>query len=64
MNEDGAEVVIFESTLSADAFEGARVMSNLEEFKSMAEGIVANHMEPATEDVQDKKYTRELYFID
>lgn len=64
MNEARAEVVIFESTLSADAFEGAKVMSNLEVFKSMAEDIVANRMEPALEDVQDKIYTRELYFID
>lgn len=30
----------------------------------MSAGIVANHMEPALEDVQDKIYTRDLYFRD
>ena len=64
MKEAGAEVVIYEPTLTADEFEGTKVVHDLEAFKSMAAVIVANRMEPALEDVQDKIYTRDLYFRD
>ena len=64
MKEAGAEVVIYEPTLTADEFEGTKVEHDLETFKSMSAVIVANRMEPALEDVQDKIYTRDLYFRD
>lgn len=64
MKEAGAEVVIFEPTLTADEFEGTPVVHDLEAFKSMSAVIVANRMEPALEDVQEKIYTRDLYFRD
>ena len=64
MKEAGAEVVIYEPTLTADEFEGTKVVHDLEAFKSMSAVIVANRMEPALEDVQDKIYTRDLYFRD
>ena len=64
MKEAGAEVVIFEPTLTADEFEGTKVVHDLDAFKSMSAVIVANRMEPALEDVQDKIYTRDLYFRD
>ena len=64
MTEAGAEVVIFEPTLTADEFEGTKVVHDLDAFKSMSAVIVANRMEPALEDVQDKIYTRDLYFRD
>ena len=64
MKEAGAEVVIYEPTLTADEFEGTKLVHDLEAFKSMASVIVANRMEPALEDVQDKIYTRDLYFRD
>ena len=64
MKEAGAEVVIYEPTLTADEFEGTKVVHDLEAFKSMAAVIVANRMEPALEDVQEKIYTRDLYFRD
>ena len=64
MKEAGAEVVIYEPTLTADEFEGTKVVHDLEAFKSMSAVIVANRMEPALEDVQEKIYTRDLYFRD
>ena len=64
MKEAGAEVVIYEPTLTADEFEGTKVVHDLEAFKAMSAVIVANRMEPALEDVQDKIYTRDLYFRD
>ena len=64
MKEAGAEVVIYEPTLTADEFEGTKVVHDLEAFKSISEVIVANRMEPALEDVQEKIYTRDLYFRD
>ncbi len=64
MKEAGAEVVIYEPTLTADEFEGTPVVHDLEAFKSMSAVIVANRMEPVLEDVQEKIYTRDLYFRD
>ena len=64
MKEAGAEVVIYEPTLTADEFEGTKVVQDLEVFKSMSAVIVANRMEPALEDVQEKIYSRDLYFRD
>ena len=64
MKEAGAEVVIYEPTLTADEFEGTKVVHDLDAFKTMSAVIVANRMEPALEDVQDKIYTRDLYFRD
>lgn len=64
MKEAGAEVVIYEPTLTADEFEGTKVVHDLEAFKAMSAVIVANRMEPVLEDVQEKIYTRDLYFRD
>ena len=64
MKEAGAKVVIFEPTLTADEFEGTKVVHDLEAFKALSAVIVANRMEPALEDVQEKIYTRDLYFRD
>ena len=64
MKEAGAEVVIYEPTLTADEFEGTKVVHDLDAFKSVSAVIVANRMEPALADVQEKMYTRDLYFRD
>ena len=64
MKEAGAEVVIYEPTLTADEFEGTKVVHDLDAFKSVSAVIVANRMEPALADVQEKIYTRDLYFRD
>lgn len=57
----GVEVVIYEPMLSAEEYEGVRVVRRLDEFKSISAVIVANRMDPCLRDVMDKVYTRDLY---
>ena len=64
LKDAGAKVVIYEPTLAADEFEGTAVVHDLDAFKAMSAVIVANRMEPALADVQEKIYTRDLYFRD
>lgn len=57
----GIEVVVYEPVLEEEAFFGSRVVSDLEEFKQMADIVVANRPEEALADVMHKVYTRDLF---
>ncbi|GHE80493.1 nucleotide sugar dehydrogenase [Thalassotalea profundi] len=64
VQDKGIEVVIYEPELTADSYNNARVISDLEEFKAMSDVIVSNRMTDMLDDVSDKVYTRDLFGSD
>ncbi|MBN2221255.1 MAG: nucleotide sugar dehydrogenase [Vallitaleaceae bacterium] len=57
----GIEVVIYEPALDENEFYRSKVIRDLNEFKEIADVIVANRMTEELEDVLEKVYTRDLY---
>lgn len=57
----GIEVVVYEPVLEKEAFFGSRVIHDLNEFKKVADIIVANRPEEALADVMKKVYTRDIF---
>ena len=57
----GANVIIYEPTLTDEYFFENKVIHSFEDFKNIADVIVANRYEPLLEDVADKVYTRDLF---
>ena len=53
--------MIYEPTIFGDMFEGIEVIHDLGEFKGITSVILANRMEDAISDVQEKVYTRDLW---
>jgi UDPglucose 6-dehydrogenase len=60
----GIEVVVYEPALDADSFYNSRVIKDFDEFKEMADVIVANRLSDEIKDVEDKVYTRDLFSRD
>lgn len=60
----GVEVVVYEPTLTENEFYHSKVIKDFDEFKQIADVIVANRMEDALKDVKGKVYTRDLFARD
>ena len=60
----GVEVVIYEPAYKEDLFYNSRVITEIKEFKEIADIIVANRYESQLADVRDKVYTRDIFFRD
>lgn len=60
----GIEVVVYEPALQEKEFFRSRVIEDFEEFKRMADIIVANRLSDDIQDVADKVYTRDLFSRD
>lgn len=57
----GVEVVVYEPVLKEETFFSSRVISELNEFKTISDVIVANRLSDDLQDVADKIYTRDLF---
>lgn len=60
----GVEVVVYEPTMQEDRFYNSRVIKDLDEFKRVSDVIIANRRHDDIADVEEKVYTRDLYFRD
>ena len=57
----GIEVVIYEPTCEADTFFNSKVLSSLDELKSLADVIISNRMHADLGDVSEKVFTRDMF---
>lgn len=64
LKEKGVELVIYEPVLKDDYFYDSKVIKDLDEFKKISDVIVANRLSENIKDVEDKVYTRDIFYRD
>jgi len=64
IKEKGIEVIVFEPTYRENYFFNSKVLTNLDEFKHLADVIVANRFSEDLLDVEEKVYTRDIFNSD
>ena len=60
----GIEVVIYEPTLTADGFNGCKVIKDFDEFNKLADIVIVNRMDEKVKELDDEIYTRDLFTRD
>lgn len=64
LREAGADVLIYEPTLTADEFCGFKVVHNFADFVEQSDVIAANRMTEELNICRDKVYSRDIFFRD
>ena len=60
----GIEVIVYELTLKEDNFFHSKVVNDLNEFKKLSDIIIVNRIDDNIKDVENKIYTRDIFFRD
>ena len=61
LQDNNIEILIYEPSITNKTFNGARVLSNLNEFKNISDLIIANRTTAEISDVMSKVYTRDIF---
>ena len=60
----GIDVVIYEPTLTAEVFNGCKVIKDFDEFNDLADIVIVNRIDEKVKELADKIYTRDLFSRD
>lgn len=64
LKKHNIKIIIYEPTLDEKVFNGCNVIKDLEDFKKQSSLIVANRFEKLLCDVENKVYTRDVFYRD
>ena len=64
LKDAGLDLAIYEPSLSTTTFEGIDVCPSLADFKEQCALVVANRIDENLSDIQDKVFSRDLFFRD